>query len=516
MKVFISHSSKNQSEALEICRLIESHGHSCFYAPRDIRSGCEYAEELVNGIDSSHVMLLLLSKDSNSSPHVLREVERAVSKKISIVVYKLEEVELSKSMEYFLMTHQWINEKSDTSYSEIISCLDDIAASHSGSDDKAIPLAEEKSAAVPADDAPEKRLPIPAIIGISAVAVALIIGGIILINSGGDNDSDVQPETSPVCVTGESLSTQGTTGTTGTVAISTPFICVTGESLSGGSDTVREPTEQTEQTTPPTRSEPSELPPTAVTLAELGDTITMGSYLGEPIQWRVIDISDDGRSAMVIAQNILTMKCFDAAEGGKFNFYDGEYYWSTPLSEMSEELQRLTKGSNSWEDSNIRLWLNSDRENVQYIGQAPTQQAMSELSNGYNTEAGFLRSFTDEELSAILTTQVITNGKVTEDKVFLLSKDELELLYRADVSKYALPTDTAVKQDTSRWYELNQNDFGIMDHYWWLRDANTDTANECYLINTSYSSIDIFTASAGLEGYGIRPVMTIDLSALAE
>ncbi len=105
MYVFISHSSQNSGTAEDICALIESNGHKCFLAPRDIRSGHEYAEEIINGIDRSGVMVLVLSKDSNESPHVLREIERAVSKRVPIIVYKLEDVQLSKSMEYFLMSH---------------------------------------------------------------------------------------------------------------------------------------------------------------------------------------------------------------------------------------------------------------------------------------------------------------------------------------------------------------------------------------------------------------------------
>ena len=103
MKVFISHSSRDAEKAKEICSIIEQNGHSCFFAPRDIRSGHEYAEELINGIDACGTMLLLLSENSNASPHVLREVERAASRKIPIMVYKLEEVQISRSMEYFLI-----------------------------------------------------------------------------------------------------------------------------------------------------------------------------------------------------------------------------------------------------------------------------------------------------------------------------------------------------------------------------------------------------------------------------
>ena len=99
MRIFLSHSSTDSKLAEEICSGLEKEGFGCFITPRDIRSGCEYADELVNGIDSCDIMLLLLSKLANESPHVLREVERAVSKNKAIIVYKLEEVALSKSME---------------------------------------------------------------------------------------------------------------------------------------------------------------------------------------------------------------------------------------------------------------------------------------------------------------------------------------------------------------------------------------------------------------------------------
>ena len=498
MRVFLSHSSKDEKAALEVCSLVEKSGHKCFYAPRDIRSGYEYAEELVNGIDGSDAMLLLLSEDANNSPHVLREVERAVSKRIAIIVYKLQELELSKSMEYFLMTHQWVNAKAECGYGEIINCLNQLAEAH-GETVASAPVETEKAA--PAPENKKKNLPL--IIALCAAAVVLIGVGVgVAVGSKGDESS----------ITENSSSVSDSAGDTNST-VSVPM------SDAAADTTASVPAESTtaaeSNSAPAESSEPEESAPVeAAALAELSDTITLGTYLGEPIQWRVIELSDDGRSAMVIAQSILTMKAYDAPEGGKYNFYDGEYYWNVPPAELDFELERLVRGDNSWESSNIRLWLNSDRENVQYIGQAPTMQAMSEQKNGYNTEAGFLKSFTADERAAILTTKVITNGNVTEDKVFLLSRDELELLYRADVSKYALPTDSAVKQDTCCWYALNQNEFGIMDHYWWLRDAVSDTASECYLVNNSYGSIDIFTGSAGLEGYGIRPVMTVDLTAV--
>ena len=86
MYVFISHSSKNEEPAEKICSILENHNHKCFLAARDIRAGREYAEEIVNGIDKSDAVVVLLSEEANKSPHVLREIERAVSHKIPIII----------------------------------------------------------------------------------------------------------------------------------------------------------------------------------------------------------------------------------------------------------------------------------------------------------------------------------------------------------------------------------------------------------------------------------------------
>lgn len=118
--VFISHSSADNKEAIKICDYLEGNKIECFIAPRDIRVGNKYAEELIDGIDNAKAMVLLLSNESNNSPHVLREVERAVSRSIPIIIYKIEYVELSKSMEYFLMTHQWLESKKDSDLNELL------------------------------------------------------------------------------------------------------------------------------------------------------------------------------------------------------------------------------------------------------------------------------------------------------------------------------------------------------------------------------------------------------------
>ena len=482
MRIFISHSSKEAEQAAEICNKLEKSGHTCFLAPRDIRSGCVYAEEILNGIDGSDIMLLLLSREANDSPHVLREVERAVSKKKSIIVYKMEDVTLSKSMEYFLMTHQWVNFKEDSGFDEIIRRVNEYAAAHS--DDSPVKLEEDvrisPTAEIKTGASEQKHKWIIPIIATASIVLAAGIIVPIAVSRFASDNNDISSASSNVSEVEGTVSESVVTSTA-----SNPD--------TDSSSQVAEP---------------------AVTAAkvELGESVTFGKYNDEPIVWRVIRISGDGNQAVLLADKILTMKAYDAAESGTYNKYDGTDYWTTRTGDVPSDIQRLIRGDNRWEYSNIRTWLNSSRENVVYNDQAPTSKAMSELRNGYNTEAGFLNGFSKAELSALKEMQITTNGTATSDKVFLLSSEELEWLAEADVSIYAKPTAAAVEQDASNWYKVDCDAYGVDDFFWWLRDANPDNSCECKYINISYTEQRMAYGSVGLEGYGIRPAISIDLT----
>lgn len=107
--VFISYSSKDASAAQAACCALEAQGIGCWIAPRDVPAGLKYAEAIVEAINGCRVFLLLLSSESNNSPHVEREVDRAASKEIPILSFRLEPVELSKSMEYYLSSLHWLD-----------------------------------------------------------------------------------------------------------------------------------------------------------------------------------------------------------------------------------------------------------------------------------------------------------------------------------------------------------------------------------------------------------------------
>lgn len=107
--VFISYATLDKHIADAVCATLESNKIKCWIAPRDILPGVDFAESIINAIEQSRVFVLILSKNSSVSPHVLREINKAASNSTAILSFIIEEVTLSKSMEYYLSTDHWLN-----------------------------------------------------------------------------------------------------------------------------------------------------------------------------------------------------------------------------------------------------------------------------------------------------------------------------------------------------------------------------------------------------------------------
>lgn len=261
---------------------------------------------------------------------------------------------------------------------------------------------------------------------------------------------------------------------------------------------------------------------TKVKLVE-GDRVEFGTYLGDPIVWRVLQAQKSGET-LLISEDILTFKAFNAADSGRYNMDDeGNDYWSLYETEADRdlELQAYVRGNSCWAESDIRTWLNSDEEFVIYDGIGPVTGSMSEMKNGYADEPGFLTGFTKQEKAIILPTQNLTNSNAlgrepieSTDLVWLLSKDELELLGKANVSVYAKPTQKALEQDETSWYTIFSLDFGVDAYLWWLREPVPDKSSKGYLVDNGSSSDLLRKMEVGVEGFGIRPVVKINAKKL--
>jgi hypothetical protein len=107
--VFISYSSEDKPIADAACAALESRKIRCWMSPRDVLPGIPYAEALSDALHGSRILVVVLSGKSNDSKHVMREVESAVNRGIHIVPFRIENVQLSGSMGYFLDSIHWLD-----------------------------------------------------------------------------------------------------------------------------------------------------------------------------------------------------------------------------------------------------------------------------------------------------------------------------------------------------------------------------------------------------------------------
>src|ERR1700730_9277436 len=107
--VFISYSQPDHDCAVEMVARLEAEGINCWIAPRDIAPSADWAAEIMDAISSVRVMILVFSANSNLSPQVRREVERAVHKQLSVLPFRIENVLPSKSLEFFLSAQNWMD-----------------------------------------------------------------------------------------------------------------------------------------------------------------------------------------------------------------------------------------------------------------------------------------------------------------------------------------------------------------------------------------------------------------------
>ncbi len=54
-------------------------------------------------------MILVFSANSNASPQIKREIERAVNKGVTVVPFRIDDILPSKTLEYFISTQHWLD-----------------------------------------------------------------------------------------------------------------------------------------------------------------------------------------------------------------------------------------------------------------------------------------------------------------------------------------------------------------------------------------------------------------------
>jgi len=107
--VFVSYATLDKTVADAVCNTLESAGVRCWIAPRDVVPGMEYGEAIIDAINDCRIMVLVFSSKANMSNHISREIERAVSKGVTVMPLRIEQVMPSKTLDYFIGSVHWLD-----------------------------------------------------------------------------------------------------------------------------------------------------------------------------------------------------------------------------------------------------------------------------------------------------------------------------------------------------------------------------------------------------------------------
>src|SRR6516162_5748768 len=108
-EVFIIHAYKDKGIADAICRELESANARCWIAPRNISTGEDWAKAIRKAIDSSRVVVLVLSENANTATHIEREIANAFYTERIIMPFRLDNAIPRRSILSYLGNVRWFD-----------------------------------------------------------------------------------------------------------------------------------------------------------------------------------------------------------------------------------------------------------------------------------------------------------------------------------------------------------------------------------------------------------------------
>ena len=205
----------------------------------------------------------------------------------------------------------------------------------------------------------------------------------------------------------------------------------------------------------------------------VGDHIMFGNYPQnngndpEPVEWRVLEIKDG--KALVISEYLLEPKAYNI------------------------ELSDVT-----WENSSLRKWLNGDFYDKAFSDSEKILIQTVTIENSDNPLYG------------------TSGGNDTEDKVFCLSLEEVQIYFADANDRMTAPTDYALSC-CANVCEDKTLDNGMKTGWWWLRtpasSANRAAEVDCYgNIDNVINADRVDGCLVFSEGICVRPVVWILLT----
>ena len=107
--LFVSHVSEDRAAAMEIVGELERRGMRCWIAPRDVRPGRPYDDEIATAIEASRAMLLVFSERCNASEYIRREVTVAGESHKVVIPFRIENAEPKHGLRVRLSDLHWLD-----------------------------------------------------------------------------------------------------------------------------------------------------------------------------------------------------------------------------------------------------------------------------------------------------------------------------------------------------------------------------------------------------------------------
>lgn len=105
--VFLSYTSADKALADEVVRELESGGLRTWYAPRDVRPGIDYSEQIQKAIETAIAFVVVISEAANRSDFVRAETEMAFSRRRPIFPVRASPIAPASGLALFLQLRHW-------------------------------------------------------------------------------------------------------------------------------------------------------------------------------------------------------------------------------------------------------------------------------------------------------------------------------------------------------------------------------------------------------------------------
>ena len=123
--VFISYSTRDRDIAENICNFLESNNVKCWMAPRDVKPGTNYSEEILKNIEEANLLMFISSNDAYQSIYIKNELKTASNNNIPIIAFKIDGFLPNDEWMYILSNARWIDGYPDYThhYKELMEAL---------------------------------------------------------------------------------------------------------------------------------------------------------------------------------------------------------------------------------------------------------------------------------------------------------------------------------------------------------------------------------------------------------